>query len=109
MKWPTLNCPLCGGVLRNTDLHRGMPLVCPTCDAKLQHSSHQLWLPGFIALCIDLAILYFVGLRDIWLAVATILLWFPVYVICDFIFVRMVPPRFEAYTPKDYKGGLFGK
>ncbi len=108
MNWPTLRCPFCGGILRNTDLHRGMPLVCPTCQAKLQHSMTQRRLSGFIALCIDLAICYFVGFRGIWLAVATILSWFPVLVIWDFIFVRIVPPRFEAYAPKDYKGGLFG-
>jgi hypothetical protein len=31
--------------------------------------------------------------------VGTIVLWFPVYVMWDFIFVRIVPPRFEAYIP----------
>jgi hypothetical protein len=85
-----------------------MPVVCPTCLAKLQYSSGQLWLSAFVALCIDLAILYLIGLRGVWLAIATILLWFPVCVVWEFVFVRIVPPRFEAYTPKDSKNGLFG-
>jgi len=108
MKWPTLKCPFCGGNLRNTDLRRGMPLVCPTCEAKLQYSKGQLWLSALIALCIDLAVLYLVGLRSLWLAVATILLWFPVCTVWEFVFVRIIPPRFEAYAPRGYKGGLFG-
>jgi hypothetical protein len=108
MKWPTLNCPFCGGILRNTDLHKGEPLICPVCGAKLQHSTSQLHLSGFIALCVALLVLYLLGLRGIWLVVTTVLVWFPVYVAWDFVFTRIVPPRFEAYVPKDYKGGLFG-
>jgi hypothetical protein len=107
MKWPTLKCPFCGGLLRNAEVYPGRPLVCPTCAARLQPSEHQQWLSGFIALCITLAVLYFLGVRGIWLFVGTIVLWFPVYLMWGFIFMRMVTPRFEAYIPKDYKG-LFG-
>jgi hypothetical protein len=108
MKWPTLKCPFCGGILPNTEVYPDRPLVCPTCAAQLQSSEHQLWLSGFIALCITLAALYFLGLRGAWFAFATILLWFPVYVFWDFIFLRIVPPRFESYHPKDHRGKLFG-
>jgi len=108
MKWPTLNCPFCGGTLRNTDVYPGRPIVCPDCKAQLQPSDRQMWLSGFIALCIVIAVLYLFDVSGVWLIVATILLWFPAYVIWAFVFVRIVPPRFEAYVPKDHKGGLFG-
>lgn len=107
MKWPTLKCPFCGGILRNTEVYPGRPLVCPSCAAKLQHSRAQLRLSGLIALCITLALLYFLGIKRVWLVVATVLLWFPLCIVWEFVFVRIVPPRFEAYVPKDYKGGLF--
>ncbi len=108
MKWPTLKCPFCRGILRNTELHTGPPFVCPSCGAELQYSRRELWLSGFIALCITVAVLHLLGLRARWLVIATIVLWFPIYVAWEFIFVRILPPRFEAYTPKNYKG-LFGK
>ena len=108
MKWPILKCPFCGGVLRNTDVLPGKAVVCPSCAAQLQQSDRQLQLYGLIALSITLAGLCLLNVRGIWLVTATILLWFPVYVICCSVLDRIVPPRFEVYVPKDYKG-LFGK
>lgn len=103
MKWPILNCPFCDGRLRNAEIYPGRPIVCPDCKVKLQPSDRQMWLSGFIAFCIDLTIMYLGGLRDVPLGVATIFLWFPFYVICDFFFVRIVKPQFEPYVPKDDK------
>jgi hypothetical protein len=81
--------------------------VCPTCAAQLQPSERQLWVSVAIALCISIALADVLRLTGIWFVVATVLLWFPVSIAWDFIFVRIVPPRFEAYIPKHYKGGLF--
>lgn len=108
MKWPTLKCPFCGGRLRNTELYPGRPIVCPDCGAELQPSDRQMWLYGLGALFTLMAVLYFLDVSGVWFIVATILLWFPVYLIWMFFFDRVFPPRFEAYVPKDYKG-LFGK
>lgn len=94
--------------MRNTDVLPGKPIVCPTCTTELQPSERQLWLSVLIALCISLALAHLLYLKGVWFAVVTIVLWFPVSVIWHFVFVRIVPPRFEAYVPKDYKGGLFG-
>jgi uncharacterized paraquat-inducible protein A len=107
MKWPTLKCPFCSGLLRNTDLHRGEPIVCPSCDAKLQHSTSQMYVSALIALCIVVAVLYFLGVRGIGLTVGTVVLWFPAYVVWEFIYSRIVPTRFETHLPKHYRG-LFG-
>ena len=104
MKRPVMKCPFCGGTLRNTDLHPGRPVVCPSCKTELQASDAQLWLSGFIALCITATCLYFMGVRGVWFFVAVVVLWFPAYVIWDYIFLLIVPPRFEAFVPKDHKG-----
>src|SRR5690348_5040102 len=109
MKWPVLKCPFCGGVLRNTELHTGPPFVCPSCGAELQYSRRELWLSGFIALCLTVAVLYLLGLRASRLVIATIVLWFPIDVAWEFIFVRIGPPSFEAYVPRESKSGIFRK
>ena len=43
----------------------------------------------------------FFDLRGLWLGLATIVFWFPVLVAWNFIFPRIVPPRLEAYVPKE--------
>ena len=108
MKWPTLNCPFCGGRLRNTELYPGRPIVCPDCAAELQPSDCQMWLYGVGALITLMAVLYFLDVSGVWFVVGTILLWFPAYIILMFFFDRIFPPHFEAYVPRDYKGP-FGK
>ena len=97
MRWPTLKCPFCQGILRNTDVYPGRPVVCPICEAKLQPSIGQGRLSALIGLCLTVAICYFLGVSREWFLVATVLLWFPVFVIWGFIFARMVPPRFETF------------
>lgn len=72
-------------------------MVCPTCGAKLQPSIGQGRLSALIGLCFTVAICYFLGLSSEWFLIATILLWFPVFVICGFIIARVVPPRFETF------------
>ena len=61
----------------------------------------QLYLSGLIALGLTVALTYFLGMRGFWLVGGIVLLWFPVALIWDFIFVRIVTPRFEAYGGKD--------
>jgi hypothetical protein len=97
MNQPILKCPFCQGFLRNTNIYPGRPLVCGTCRAKLQRSIGQLRLSALVGLCFTVAICYFFGVSREWFLVATILLWFPVYVIWDSIFVRVTPPRFETF------------
>lgn len=98
--WPRLECPFCQGVLRNTDVYPARPVVCPTCGAKLQPSIREGRLSGLIGLCLTLAICYLLGLSGVWFVVATILLWFPIFVIWGFFFVRLRRPRFETYDPQ---------
>jgi len=99
MKWPVLRCPYCEGILRNTDVYPRHAIPCPTCGAKLQPSLRQGYLSGVIALCCTVAACYLVGLSGFWLILATVLFWFPVFVIWEFIFVRIAKPRFEAFDP----------
>ena len=94
-------CPFCGGVIPNEDLRIGQPVTCPTCSRQLQMARWQLYLSGLIALGLTLAGCHIIlDLRGFWLGVATLILWFPVYVVWDFMFLRILPPRFEAYVPQ---------
>ena len=86
--------------MRSTDVRPGKPLVCPTCAAKLQPSRAQLRLSEVVALCLSIGLGYLLGLRGVWLAVFVVIFWFPVGMIWHFIFVRIAPPRFEAYEPR---------
>ena len=106
MKWPTLTCPFCRGRLQNEGLRPGKPLVCPTCSEKLQPQMRQLHVSGAIALGLTVAACYLFGLRGLWLLGAVIFLWFPIYIAWDFLFVRIVPPRFERYEPREKHIGL---
>jgi len=109
MKWPALKCPFCGGMIPNPDMHADRPVVCPNCAARLQQSEGQIWLSALAALCISLGVAQLLNLSGVWFVVATVLLWPPALKIWhQRIFVRMVPPRLEAYVPKQYKGGLLG-
>ncbi len=101
MKWPTLTCPFCGERLPNEELRTGKPLVCPTCSEKLQPQMRQLQVSGTIALGLTVAACYLFGLRGLWLLGVVILLWFPIYVVWDFLFVRIVPPKFERYERRE--------
>jgi hypothetical protein len=58
-------------------------------------------LSGVIALLLTIVACRFLGVRGFWLPVASIALWFPIYVIWDFAFVRIVSPKFEVYGRKD--------
>jgi hypothetical protein len=111
MRWPLLKCPLCGGILPNSELKPGKPLCCPDCSREWQPSRWQLRLSGLIALCLTIGICLLAGLRGFWLLGAIVLFWFPAFVAWDFVFVRLVPPAFEAYRAKDSRksgrgGGL---
>jgi hypothetical protein len=101
MRWPTLKCPFCGGILPNREVRPGTPLKCPTCSRLLQPARWQLRLSGLIALGLTVALSRLFGIQGFWLLAATVILWFPVYVAWDFAFMRLVTPRFEAYMPKD--------
>lgn len=99
MKWPLLKCPFCNATLDNNKLRAGKPLVCPSCSASLQPSSRQGNIGGLAALAIAICICYWFGLRGLWLFVAPVIAWFPVYLACMFVFTRIVPPQFETYSP----------
>jgi len=113
MKWPVLTCPFCRGRLPNEEVWPGKPLVCPTCSQELQPEMRQLYLAGVIGLGLTFGGSYLFGLRGLWLVAATVVLWFPITLAWDFIFVRIKPPRFEKYggtkKQKDYGHDLLGK
>jgi len=105
MKWPILTCPFCSGRLPNTELHLRPPFVCPTCSEKLQYQTRQLHVSAAISLGLTVAACYLFGLRGLRLFGAVILLWFPISLVWEFIFVRIVPTRFERYQrPEKYTG-----
>ena len=94
-------CPFCGGIIPNTSLKIGQPVTCPSCSRLLQPARWQLTLSGVIAVGLTLAGCHILlGLRGVWLAAATLILWFPVLIVSDLIFCRIVPPRLVAYVPE---------
>jgi len=93
----TFTCPFCNEVIPNQQLKLAGPMTCPNCSRRLRYSRWQLRLSGLIALGLTVAFCWALGLRGLWLFVAAIVLWFPVYVVSDVIFLRIVPPKFEAY------------
>src|SRR5580698_100509 len=72
----------------------------PTCGAKLQPSTRRGRLEALIGLCFTVAICYFLGLSREWFLVTTVLLWFPMFVVCGYLLGRIVPPVFEAFDPQ---------
>jgi hypothetical protein len=97
---PTFKCPFCGGVVPN-EYRPGHPLTCPVCRRELKPSRRYLNLAFWSALGLTLVICVVIGFRGIRLFVATIVLWFPVNFVWMFLYVRIFPPRFESYVPKD--------
>ncbi len=97
MKWPLLKCPFCNATLDNNKLRAGKPLVCPSCSAWLQPSTRHIYIGELAAIAIAICICYWFGLRGFWLLVASVIMWFPVYLACMFVFTRIVPPQFEPY------------
>jgi hypothetical protein len=81
-------------------VYPGRPVVCPTCGANLQPSTRRGRLEALIGLCFSVAICYLLGLSREWFLVTTILLWFPVFVVCGYLLGRIVPPVFEAFDPQ---------
>lgn len=108
MRRPILKCPFCDGVLPNTELRPGRPLKCPSCCRPLQLARWHIRISGLIALGLTMTLCRFLNLGVLWLFGATILLWFPIYVIWDALFVWISNPRFEAYVPKAaVKSGVY--
>jgi hypothetical protein len=54
---------------------------------------------GLAALAIAICICYWFGLRGLWLFVAPVIAWFPVYLACMFVFTRIRPVQFEPFRP----------
>jgi hypothetical protein len=108
---PTLRCPLCGAVLPNT-YRTGRPLGCPGCSAQLKPSRAYLNLALWTALGPAVGICYLLGFRGIWLLIAALALWLPVDFVWMFVYVQLVPPRFEPYRTQSpgrrgHSSGLF--
>src|SRR5579863_8390935 len=94
-------CPFCGGIIPNTNLKIGQPVTCPSCSRLLQPARWQLTLSGVIAVGLTLFGCHILlGLGGVWLAAATLILWFPMLIVSDLIFCRIVPPRLVAYVPE---------
>lgn len=96
---PKFKCPACGSVVPN-EYKAGQPLTCAACHKQLQPSRRYLNWAFSTALAIALAISFFLGLRGLWLFVATLVLWLPVNFLWTFLYVRVFPPRFEPYVPR---------
>src|SRR5580704_8995209 len=89
-------CPSCDAIMPEP-YKAGQPVTCSNCHQKLQPSRAYLNVALYTAGIIAFAISFLIGFRGVWLPVATLVLWIPVDFIWIFIYVRVVPPRFEPY------------
>ena len=96
-----LLCPFCGGILPATELRAGKPLTCPQCLRQLQWSRRQMNVSSTIAALITALLCYAFGIRGWRMIPATIVFWFPVYVVSDGIFRLLFKSRFEPFEPRD--------
>ena len=99
MRSPVLKCPFCHRIQQNIKLRVGKPIECFGCGAQLQLSISQGYSSAFVGLCIVVGVCFLLRLSLTWLVIAVILFWFPAFVLWNFIFVRIVPPRLERYVP----------
>ncbi len=97
VRWPTLRCPFCGGVLRNHEYSGTKPIVCPSCSARLQLANSQVDLTNVVAVAIAIGSSYLLGFRGLRLVFLSILLFAPAFLLFGFFYSRFVPPKFEAY------------
>lgn len=105
-----LLCPFCGGIFPAENLRTHEPYTCPHCLRQLQWSRRQLNVSSVIAVLVTALLCYAFGVRGWHLIPATILFWFPVYVVCGYALSLLVRPRFEPFEPgpsRDYITRLF--
>ena len=101
--WPTFKCPFCAGIIPNREFPASGPITCPTCSRQLQLSRRYSKFISRIGTVLTLALCYLLGLRGLRFFAAFVIFWFPVLLAWDFIFIRVIPPRFEAYAPREPK------
>ena len=101
MKWPTLKCPFCGGVLPNSELWPNRPMTCPSCSKELQLEKRQGYISASMALGLTVLLTHLgLGVSGAWLIPCAVLLWIPVFVIWEYIGAFIFPTRFEPYGGK---------
>src|SRR5665213_3363375 len=101
MRWPTLKCPFCGGILPNREVRFRKPFTCPSCSRQLRFSRRYLRLVWWTSVALTFAICFLIGFRGWELIVAVLVLWLPVDLVWTYLFKRIIPPPLEAYVPKN--------
>ncbi len=74
-------------------------MICPACSTPLQVARWYLNLASIGALGLTVAACLTFGLRYVALAFATIVLWFPAYLLTLLVLGQIYPPKFERYPP----------
>jgi hypothetical protein len=74
------------------------PLYVPPVQRGCSRQA-DIYIGELAAITIAICICYLFGLRWLWLLFASLIMWFPVYLACMFVFTRIVPPQFELYDP----------
>lgn len=101
MQGPLRTCVRCGAALRHRNIRPAGPFPCPACHTLLQApESYIQW--GFWG-GISLAALLLVGLgfRGLHLLSAVLFAVVPVLYLEVFFLKYLIPPKIEAYLPKD--------
>ena len=95
MRWPTLKCPFCGCALPNRQYKARQALTCPGCSRRLILARWYLNFTTAIAFILTLLVCWLFRIHGWWLLPGFVLLWFPTDLVWTFLFVRIIPPKFE--------------
>lgn len=97
--YPTLKCPLCGGILPNRQFHAGTPMTCPSCFRQVQLADWYRKLTFRGGIVITGILCYLLGFRGVWLFVAIMVGFFPGILLWAFVLAHTISTRFEPYPP----------
>jgi hypothetical protein len=98
---PTFKCPSCGAIMRNDTYKARKPWTCAACFRQFQFSRLYGNLVAWGSMGLTLTILALLGLRGLRLFVATVVMWFPLLLLCVIVFDRLLPPRLVPFQPEE--------
>jgi hypothetical protein len=92
----------------NQELRARGPWTCAACSKQFQFSRKYSVIVFWGALGLTAVLFYALGLRDLRLFAATIILFFPIFHLCMFFIIRIQPLPLEPYEPKSWGGDKGG-
>ena len=100
MRFRRLKCPLCGTQIPNAQYRANGPTVCPGCGHRVRIAAWYQNAVMSIAFLITVGTSYFLGFRGLGLLAATVIGFFPVFLLTIFGIGEIFPPPFRLWKEK---------